>query len=80
MPVRLEFTVEPFAEGDPGPHVQAAVAAVTARGLDIDFGPFSPVTSGSLDVITAATADLLRAAFAAGASRVAVQLDAQDES
>ena len=30
--VRIEFTVEPFVDGHPGPHVAAAIGAVEARG------------------------------------------------
>ncbi|HEX9259288.1 MAG TPA: thiamine-binding protein [Acidimicrobiales bacterium] len=74
--VRLEFTVEPFTEGDPGPHVRAAVDAVAANGLPIDFGPFSTTTFGDAAAVAAAVADLVRDAFAAGASRVALQLEA----
>ena len=37
---KLEFTVEPFVEGHPGPHVRAAVDAATAAGVDVEFGPF----------------------------------------
>ena len=36
----LEFTIEPFVEGKPGPHVVAAVAAVADLGAEVDFGPF----------------------------------------
>jgi hypothetical protein len=36
----VEFTVEPFIEGKPGPHVTRAVAAVEARGLTVDFSLF----------------------------------------
>ena len=36
----LEFTVEPFVEGAPGPHVTAAVAAADALGATVEFGPF----------------------------------------
>src|SRR6478672_10432074 len=36
----LEFTVEPFVEGHPGPHVTAAVEAATVAGAEVEFGPF----------------------------------------
>jgi hypothetical protein len=35
----LEFTIEPFVEGKPGPHVVAAVEAVSELGADVEFGP-----------------------------------------
>ena len=37
--LRLEYTVEPFVEGAPGPHVTAALEAAGATGLDVEFGP-----------------------------------------
>jgi uncharacterized protein YqgV (UPF0045/DUF77 family) len=37
---RLEFTIEPFVEGQPGPHVTAAIEAVAARGIEVEIGPF----------------------------------------
>lgn len=38
--VQVEFTIEPFVEGEPGAHVTAAIAAARARGLDVEVGPF----------------------------------------
>ena len=37
---RIEFTVEPFVEGQPGPHVTSAVSAARALGVEVEFGPF----------------------------------------
>ena len=42
MSTVAEFTIEPFVEGDPGPHVSAAVAVAEAAGLAVDVGPFGP--------------------------------------
>ncbi|MGH3442314.1 MAG: thiamine-binding protein [Nitriliruptorales bacterium] len=73
--LRVEFTVEPFVEGRPGPHVNAAVDAVAATGLEVDFGPFGSAVQGDDETVVAAVADLIRAATAAGASRVAIQVE-----
>jgi uncharacterized protein YqgV (UPF0045/DUF77 family) len=73
--VRLEFTVEPFAEGAPGPHVRDAVAAVESSGLATDFGPFSTTASGSTAEVATAVARLLEAAFGSGARRVSIQVE-----
>jgi len=78
--VRLEFTVEPFSEGRPGPHVRAAIDAVVARGLNVDMGPFSSSAEGEVAVAGDAVADLLRAAFGAGASRIALQVSRVGEA
>ncbi len=37
---RIEFTIEPFVEGRPGPHVLEAVKAVERLGVDVEVGPF----------------------------------------
>lgn len=70
----LEFTVEPFVEGKPGPHVTAAVDAARAAGADVEFGPFGStcrVDSATMpDVLSA----IARAAFANGATNVSLNV------
>jgi uncharacterized protein YqgV (UPF0045/DUF77 family) len=70
----VEFTVEPFVEGRPGPHVMAAVAAAESAGAQIEFGPFGSLGRAPADRVDAVVADLTRAAFAAGATRVTIQV------
>ncbi len=72
--VRIEFTVEPFVEGHPGPHVLAAIEAVTERGVPVDVGPFSSVADVEVDQAASTVAALLQAALDRGATRLAVQL------
>lgn len=74
-----EFLVEPFEEGHPGPHVEAAVAAVKALGLNPVVGPFGTTIEGESDVIMQAVKNLLDAATAAGASRVSIQVNSCHE-
>ncbi len=71
--VRLEFTVEPFVDGAPGPHVLAAIDAVTALGLDADVGPFGTTVDAPETEAFAAAQALLAAAFSEGATRVSLQ-------
>jgi uncharacterized protein YqgV (UPF0045/DUF77 family) len=73
MTLRVEFTVEPFVEGSPGPHVEAALTAARAYGLDVDFGPFGSTIQGDDEVVLSAVDSLVRAAVGAGATRVSVQ-------
>ncbi len=74
----LEFTVEPFVESNPGPHVQAAIAAATdVDDLLTDVGPFGTVVSGPRNQVLEATQQILEAAFASGASRISLQLTAE---
>jgi len=78
MRVRVEFTVEPFVAGAPGPHVLAAVHAAEARGLTVEFGPFGSSGEGDREVVVAAVDDALRAALDAGATRVSIQVSTID--
>lgn len=70
----VEFTIEPFVEGEPGPHVRAAVEAAEAAGVTVDFGPFGTTVEGEDDAVLGAVDRLLRAATAAGATRVSLQI------
>jgi uncharacterized protein YqgV (UPF0045/DUF77 family) len=74
--VRVEFTVEPFVEGHPGPHVLAAIEAVRQRGLDVEIGPFSTITDVPADLVGATVAELLQAGLDHGATRISLQVGA----
>ena len=78
MSLVVEFTIEPFVEGDPGPHVRAAVEAAEQSGLTVDFGPFGTSVSGDDHAVLAAVDGILRAATAAGATRVSLQVVRDD--
>jgi uncharacterized protein YqgV (UPF0045/DUF77 family) len=74
MSLRIEFTVEPFQDGTPGPHVHAAVEAARGAGLAVDFGPFGSSVEGGDDRVLAAADAVVRAAIGAGATRVSMQI------
>ena len=74
MSLVVEFTIEPFVAGEPGPHVRAAVGAAERSGLTVDFGPFGTSVSGDDEAVLAGVDGILRAAMAAGATRVSLQL------
>jgi uncharacterized protein YqgV (UPF0045/DUF77 family) len=74
MALEVEFTVEPFVEGQPGPHVRAAVTAAERAGLAVDFGPFGTSVSGEDAAVLDAVDAIVRSAVAAGATRVSLQL------
>ncbi len=78
MQARAEFTVEPFVDGNPGPHVLAAVDAVRVSGLDPQIGPFATVVEGDAVHVTDALLAMLTAARRTGATRVSVQIDFHD--
>jgi len=74
MTLQVEFTVEPFVEGSPGPHVRAAVAAAEVAGLNVEFGPFGTSVTGDDAAVLDAVDTIVRAAIGAGATRVSLQL------
>ncbi len=74
MSTVAEFTIEPFVEGDLGPHVRAAVAVAEAAGLAVDVGPFGTAVEGGLADVLDAVDAVVRAAVANGATRVSLQL------
>ncbi len=77
--LRVEFTVEPFVEAKPGPHVAAALDGVRAAGLDPEMGPFSNVAEGDDTAVAHAVSRLVTDAIAAGATRLSIQIEAVDD-
>ena len=75
MALTVEFTIEPFVDGRPGPHVLAAIEAAERSGLAVDVGPFGTSVSGDDFRVLDAVDAIVRAAVAAGATRVSLQLN-----
>jgi hypothetical protein len=71
----LEFTIEPFVEGQPGPHVLSAIEAAQAFGYGIDFGPFGSTCSVPADQAAEVARAVLAAAFANGATHVSLHAE-----
>ena len=70
----VEFTIEPFVEGRPGPHVTAAIAAAEARGLDVEVGPFGSSVIVDLADVGGLIGAFTDAAMANGATHVSVHI------
>lgn len=75
---RVEFTVEPFVEGQPGPHVTAPLDAIRAHGIDVEFGPFGSEFVTPTAQTPAVVAAILEAAFANGATHVTIDVGSAD--
>lgn len=71
---RIEVLVQPFRENEPGPHVTAAVDALSAAGLNPDMGPFATSAEGDVETVVETVATMLQAAFANGATSVHLQV------
>ncbi len=74
MQLRLEFTVEPFLEGRPGPHVRAALDEARRQGLTPEMGPFANTVEGDAAVLLPSLTAIIGAAVEAGANRVSMAL------
>ena len=70
----VEFIVEPFVDGQPGPHVRAAVEAATAAGAEVEFGPFGSTGHVAAESMPDVVAAITRAAFANGATHVTIHV------
>lgn len=75
---RIEFTIEPFVEGRPGPHVTDAIAAIEILGIDVEVGPFGSSCVAPTERVGEVVAAVTTAATARGATHV--HLDVADEA
>jgi hypothetical protein len=71
----LEFTIEPFVEGRPGPHVLEAIAAAEALGADVEIGPFGSTCTVTAERAAQVAGAVISAAFANGATHVLLTAD-----
>jgi uncharacterized protein YqgV (UPF0045/DUF77 family) len=76
--VRVEFTVEPFREGAPGPYVDAAIAAMRADGHAVDVGPFANTVEAEHVDVAASIGRMVSAATEAGATSVSINVAVAD--
>jgi len=75
----LEFTIEPFVEGNPGPHVRAAIAAVESLGAAVEFGPFGSTCQAPAEKMPDLVAAVVKEAFANGATHVSLHVSVTDD-
>ena len=71
----LEFTIEPFREGNPGLHVTAAIDAVEALGVEVEFGPFGSSCTVTQAQLTEVSGIIVGQAFANGATHVSLHAE-----
>jgi hypothetical protein len=76
----LEFTIEPFTEGNPGPHVRAAVAAAEALGVSVEFGPFGSSCTVTQEQAAEVSGAIVAEAFAHGATHVSLHAERLGDS
>jgi uncharacterized protein YqgV (UPF0045/DUF77 family) len=71
---RVEFTIEPFVEGRPGPHVTAAIDAVRHLGIAVDVGPFGSACDVPSPRVGEVVAALSQVAVDQGASHLNIDV------
>ena len=74
----MEFTIEPFNEGQPGRHVTAPADTLRAMDLDVEVGPFGSSCVVSDDQVHDVVATVVRIALEHGASHVNVDVAATE--
>ena len=76
----LEFTIEPFHEGNPGPHVRAAVLAAEALGVAVEFGPFGSSCTVEQAQLAQVSGAIVAEAFANGATHISLHVERLGDS
>ena len=71
---KAEFTIEPFTEGDPGPHVKETISVAKQSGLNVEIGPFGTTVTGEQEKVFELVSDLVKTAMDHGASRISLQV------
>lgn len=74
---RVEFTIEPFVEGQPGSHVTEPISALRQLGLDVEIGPFGTGCSVEDDQVAEVVASIVSHAVANGATHVNIDVAAE---
>ena len=74
--IKVEFTIEPFEEGDPPERVTRAVAAVEALGIAVEIGVFGSAFTTTSDQVGHALNVLVTAAYASGATHITIDTEA----
>lgn len=73
--IKVEFTIEPFVDGDPPERVNKAVAAVEVLGIAVEIGPFGSSFVASSELVGPAIAALVSTAYEHGATHVSVDTE-----
>lgn len=74
----IEFTIEPFAEGNPGPHVTSATEAASKHADHIEIGPFGTTLHLPSGAVGETVAALVETALANGATHISLHVAADE--
>lgn len=73
--VKVEFTIEPFVEGELAERVTATIAAVEAMGVSVEVGPFGSSFVAGSDVVGDVIGVLVSTAYRHGATHVNIDTE-----
>jgi hypothetical protein len=73
--IKVEYTIEPFVEGEIPARVTLAAAALEALGISVDIGVFGSSFVVDSTQVGEAMSTLTRTAYAHGATHVTIDLE-----
>lgn len=76
--IKVEFTIEPWVDGDPPERVNQCIAAVEALGISVELGPFGTSFIASSDIAGPAVSAVITTAYEFGATHVAIDVEKAD--
>lgn len=76
--VKVEFTIEPWVDGDPPQRVNECIAAIEALGVVVELGPFGTSFVASSDLAGPAVSAVVTTAYAHGATHVSIDIEKVD--
>lgn len=77
--IKVEYTIEPFVEGEIPARVTLAAAALEALGISVDIGVFGSSFEVDATQVGEAMSVLTRTAYAHGATHVTIDLEEMKE-
>ena len=76
--IKVEFTIEPWVDGDPPERVNRCIDAIEALGVSVEIGPFGTSFVANVDLASTAVAAVINTAYANGATHVSIDIEKVD--
>lgn len=76
--IKVEFTIEPFVEGELVERVTRTIEAIESFGVSVEVGPFGSSFVVKVDQVGAVVAALLSTAYQHGATHVNIDTERVD--
>jgi uncharacterized protein YqgV (UPF0045/DUF77 family) len=76
--IKVEFTIEPWVDGDPPERVNKCIEAIETLGISVELGPFGTTFVATADLAGSAVSALISTAYAHGATHVSIDVEKVD--